>query len=186
MVELYLRENDGDIRKNVRLFKNKSIEELSNVVFNCDMGTEIMVYNDKPKKDGVYYLLFVTNANNDDIYYLLHINENGNLHFSCKATSNLVVKMLYDNLGNGTKVKVLKELGKKVYKIVLHHPETGPKDITITKYTGTYYDTVERKSFCLMPAIMYINNLLSNDAYKGCKFCIVNRSGNTIFEVVKT
>ena len=185
MVELYLRENDGDIRKNIRLFKNKSIEELSNVVFNCDMGTEIMVYNDKSKKDGVYYLLYIINENNEGIYYLLHINENGNVHFFSKSTPNMVVKMLYDNLGNGTKVGILKELGKKAYKIVIHHPEIGSKDITRVNYVGTYYDTKETKSFCLMTAINYINNLVNNDYYKGCKFCIVNRSGNIIFEVIK-
>ena len=184
-MELYLREKDGSIKKNVRLFKNKSYEELSEIIKGCNTGDEIVVYTDNSFSKNVvsisydWYLLYTISEDNKEIFHLFYVDDKGNLNLLFKSNTIDIIRLLYKKVYSGVKIKYLKELGKRTYLIVKNDTEK----ISVKKYRGTYYHSVEKKSFTLFTAIKYAEQLAKE--YRGNKYSVLSRGGRVVFEIVK-
>lgn len=181
-MELYLREKDGSIKRNVRLFKNKSYEELLEIIKGCNNGDEIVVYTDevKEKKEiglsGCWYLYSTVTAQNKIAYYFLYVDKIGFLTIPFKSEINELINFLYKRVKSGTKIKYLKETETRVYQILINDTEK----FKIRRYTSTYYDYVETKSLGLYTAIKLAGSLAKEN--RGNKYSVVNRYGKVLFE----
>lgn len=181
-MELYLREKDGSIKKNVRLFKNKSYEELSEIIKGCNNGDEIVVYTDEVKEkkeiglDGCWYLYSTVTAQNKTTFYFLYVNKIGFLTIPFKSEINELIDFLYKRVKSGTKIKYLKETETRVYQILVN----DTKKFIRKRYTGTYYDYVETKSLGLYTAIKLAGSLAKEN--RGNKYSVVTRYGKVLFE----
>lgn len=146
-MELYLREKDGSIKKNVRLFKNKSYEELSEIIKGCNNGDEIVVYTDEVKEkkeiglDGCWYLYSTVTAQNKTTFYFLYVNKIGFLTIPFKSEINELIDFLYKRVKSGTKIKYLKETETRVYQILIN----DTKKFIMNSYSNTQHAYVEKK-----------------------------------------
>lgn len=183
-MELYLREKDGDVKKNVRLFKNKSYSELSEAIRGCNTGDEIIIYTDMLpfKKEFIsyaWYLLYTKSVENKEIYHLFYVDDKSNLNLLFKSNTLEIIKLLYKNVYSGVKIKYLKELDKRTYQIVKNNSEK----VSVKKYKGLYYKSVEKKSFTLFTAIKYAEKLANDD--RGNTYSVLTRGGKIVFEIIK-
>lgn len=182
-MELYLRETNGDVKKNVRLFKNKSYEELSEIIKGCNNGDEIVVYTDevKEKKEiglsGCWYLYSTVTAQNKIVYYFLYVDKIGFLTIPFKSGTNELIDFLYKKVKSGTKIKYLKETETRVYQILIN----DTKKFIMNSYSNTQHDYVEKKSLGLYTAIKLADSLAKEN--RGNKYSVVTRYGKVLFEV---
>lgn len=181
-MELYLNEKDGSIKRNVRLFKNKSYEELSKIIKGCNNGDEIVIYTDEVKEkkeiglDGCWYLYSTVTAQNKTTFYFLYVNKIGFLTIPFKSDTNELIDFLYKKVKSGTKIKYLKETETRVYQILIN----DTKKFIMNSYSNTQHAYVEKKSLGLYTAIKLAGSLAREN--RGNKYSVVTRYGKVLFE----